>query len=513
MKQNEITFDTEKLVVHWLEFSIEGLYDLEEIKALAYYFDKKLKLNSTFQESSKRSSQSLRSQPGNKFNVLFVRTHLKYLLGTRLIFSGENSTHFYKLIREKKVNWKILKLGSLSLSRFDFYYLEKMNDYDENLIRSFFQNCVKNIQEKKKNISYSFSYGNRKRGYILRIGSRQSSKHLRIYQKINGLEFELEIKKQETKKRESFLFSNQLEKFENSCIRCYYEYLWNYLIFDNIFTEWLLVGGRKLRINRSLSDSLVLSYLKPKLARNVYQNFDKKPETLCFIQLLSFLDQREDKIQILERSLGFVKVNFQAEDFFNFIGISLDNYDTRKLAKIINIMYHQSPRMTVFSETPVEERFQSKSMLANIEFTKNKKGPFIGEMVVAEEVYRYRYPYYLPESILFLSTYNDYYRNHMVKIKLLFIESYSSSAVEKQMAIKAFLNQFHRSNQKLAKIKKDILFIFNDLQKKDFIDSRFKLISETGKETKLTKLSTARFTEYDTICFYEKIQSKDINLN
>ena len=87
--------------------------------------------------------------------------------------------------------------------------------------------------------------------------------------------------------------------------------------------------------------------------------------------------------------------------------------------------------MTVFLETPVEERFQSKSMLANIEFTKNKKGPFIGEMVVAEEVYRYRYPYYLPESILFLSTYNDYYRNHMVKIKLLFIKSYSSSAVEK----------------------------------------------------------------------------------
>jgi len=56
---------------------------------------------------------------------------------------------------------------------------------------------------------------------LLRIGSRQSSKHLRIYQKRNGLEFELEIKKQETKKRGSFLFSNQLEKFEDSSIRCY----------------------------------------------------------------------------------------------------------------------------------------------------------------------------------------------------------------------------------------------------------------------------------------------------
>jgi len=53
----------------------------------------------------------------------------------------------------------------------------------------------------------------------------------------------------------------------------------------------------------------------------------------------------------------------------------------------------------------------------------------------------------------------------MVKVKLLFIESYSSSAVEKQMSIKAFLDQFHRSNQKMADIKKAILSIFKDLQK------------------------------------------------
>lgn len=176
-------------------------------------------------------------------------------------------------------------------------------------------------------------------------------------------------------------------------------------------------------------------------------------------------------------------------------------------------MHGQSPRMTVFSETPVEKKFQSKSMLVNVEFTKIRRGPFTGEIVIAEEIYQYRYRYYLPESILFLPTYNDYYRNSMVKIKLLFIESYSSSAVEKRMQIKAFLNQFRRSNQKIAKIKKEILSIFNDLQKKDLIDSRFKLVSETGKEDKLTKLYSSSFTKYDTICFYEKIQSKEIKLN
>ena len=77
------------------------------------------------------------------------------------------------------------------------------------------------------------------------------------------------------------------------------------------------------------------------------------------------------------------------------------------------------------------------------------------------------------------------------------------------MQIKAFLSQFRRSNQKIAKIKKGI---FNDLQKKDLIDSRFKLVSETGKEDKLTKLSTSSFTKSYTVCFYEKIQSKEIKL-
>jgi len=62
--------------------------------------------------------------------------------------------------------------------------------------------------------------------------------------------------------------------------------------------------------------------------------------------------------------------------------------------------------------------------------------------------------YYLPESLLFLPMYNDYYRNTLVKIKLLLIESYSSSSVEKRMVIKASLSQFHKSNQKIVMIKK-----------------------------------------------------------
>jgi hypothetical protein len=88
-------------------------------------------------------------------------------------------------------------------------------------VKYFFQDCVKNIEEKRKNISDNLSYANKRGGYLLRIGSRQSSKHLRIYQKKNGLEFELEIKKQETKKRESFLFSKLNFLRDASCLNDY----------------------------------------------------------------------------------------------------------------------------------------------------------------------------------------------------------------------------------------------------------------------------------------------------
>jgi hypothetical protein len=56
--------------------------------------------------------------------------------------------------------------------------------------------------------------------------------------------------------------------------------------------------------------------------------------------------------------------------------------------------------MTVFSV----KKFKSKSMLVNGEFTKIRREPFTGEMVIAEEVSQYMYPYYLPESLLLLPT-------------------------------------------------------------------------------------------------------------
>ena len=80
----------------------------------------------------------------------------------------------------------------------------------------------------------------------------------------------------------------------------------------------------------------------------------------------------------MERSLGFVKIHFQAENFLNFLGISLNKCDARKLAKIIDIMHRQSPGITVFSETPVEKNLKVNQCWSMSSLPKFEEDPLLG---------------------------------------------------------------------------------------------------------------------------------------
>jgi DNA relaxase NicK len=54
---------------------------------------------------------------------------------------------------------------------------------------------------------------------IIRIGSRQSSNYYRVYEKNNGLEFELEMKKKVVKSVQELLFSEHLKEFEGKLVK------------------------------------------------------------------------------------------------------------------------------------------------------------------------------------------------------------------------------------------------------------------------------------------------------
>jgi len=74
----------------------------------------------------------------------------------------------------------------------------------------------------------------------------------------------------------------------------------------------------------------------------------------------------------------------------------------------------------------------------------------------------------MKEAILQLRAGDDLTDLVTVSAFVIFVNFYNSL-----FGVKTFLSQFHIYNQKITKIKKEILSIFNDLQKKDLIYSRF----------------------------------------
>jgi hypothetical protein len=86
-------------------------------------------------------------------------------------------------------------------------------------------------------------------GLILRIGNRSSPNFYRVYEKKEGLEFEMELKKGNVVGFQEFLFSNQLEKFEGRLAEHFYNQSRKSLVLDSCYTDWRLIGLRKIVSN------------------------------------------------------------------------------------------------------------------------------------------------------------------------------------------------------------------------------------------------------------------------
>jgi len=97
MKQNELTFESENVVVDWISFKFESLENNEQLKIVHYL--SKLGFDS-YQESGKLAKpikEAVQLNPSNKFEVIFVKEG-PYWQGTTLQFSGSNAFDFYAFV-------------------------------------------------------------------------------------------------------------------------------------------------------------------------------------------------------------------------------------------------------------------------------------------------------------------------------------------------------------------------------------------------------------------------------
>ena len=120
-----INFDSENLKVYWISFNLEGLIDHRIIASrLSKYFTPHVLMDDKpeiwFHGFQKRYKVSIHQYTGSE----------GYWIGTKIIFSGKNTSYLYKLLKTGNFDWSVLKLGrdNLSLGRIDLCF-SRLNDW------------------------------------------------------------------------------------------------------------------------------------------------------------------------------------------------------------------------------------------------------------------------------------------------------------------------------------------------------------------------------------------------
>jgi len=192
MMLNKLTFESEGFKIHYLTLNLQ-FYNLKRIKTIADYLSNDFDCNSVLiDEKDFTQDRTLNKRKKSYSKAEFRVNTQKYWSGTSLIFSGDQSTWFYKTIKRKGLDWEVLDFDNTNLSRIDLYYDRKLKKSDEiENFDSFLEECRRKIEKVDKRKKVSVDKG------VLRVGKRKSGNYFRVYRRPNGkdIRFELELTK------------------------------------------------------------------------------------------------------------------------------------------------------------------------------------------------------------------------------------------------------------------------------------------------------------------------------
>ena len=450
-------FETELLSVDFISFNIKRITS-QQITRLASYFQN-LGFNSYQKQlDSNQSRQDIndKNNPYNQFEVYFIMKipYQKEII--QLQFPGVSGKQFYKLIKQRAIQWE--KLPNPGFSRLDLVYQRISKSNDPVSTMDFINSCYIQFQElhSSKNL---LSERNQK-GLILKIGNRKSSNFYRIYQTKNGLRFELEIKKNQIKQVTNLLFCYDIKQFEETLTKHFYTHSKKVLTFDDCYTDWLIQYFRK---NRKLVGSLATSYL---------EEIDPNDFVTVFslLQFLTF-SRNQKYIQVQMYDQIYYLIEFNLKEYMEFSGVKNTNQYQRH--KFINLFYSfqkMQPLITYFTEA----HFQSILTFPYINIQKQGNS-WVVKVAVSKLLYKYRYPFSFPNTFL---TYKNIYD---LKVKIEVIQAISKVPLEKVFYVEVFLEQFNVPTKTKAIIKKQIVKTFNHLQTVGVIKNDYKLIKKNYK--------------------------------
>lgn len=491
-----LNFESQNLMVDWISFNIQGLPDPETIASgLSKHFTPHVLIDDvpsiSYHGLKKKYKVSIRQYTGSK----------SHWVGTQITFSGKDAARCYNLIKTQKLDLGTLMMDqhTLSLGRIDLYFSRTNGPNDTiKLFDAFLVDSRTQIQD--HTTTRHIKLQDFPDGKMLKVNRRNNSLHYRVYQKDQGVRFELEFKYRQTKLVQDYLFNNQLDVFEYELVLQYFKYSKRVLRSDYSYTDWILDFQRRYQATTAFRP-LVASYLE----NEVIKNQEEEERLFHLLQFLSFVkslklnpfkDCQKHKI----KNQFYYELKFPLIKFVTFTGIQLSNHCERE--KLIFYFYQLQklgPIVKVFSKMA----FRSYVCFPYVNCANPSGNSWTIEVLAAEELFCYPYPFQMPASFLCSTNKND------LRLKVLFMKSLAISGQKKRLNLKKFFNKINVRNDPLIKIKKNIIRLLSELVENKIIQNEVEIILKSGKkkDTLIQKLTSSDITRrIKYLQFYEIFQ-------
>jgi len=466
-----INFDSENLKVDWISFNLKGLMDPRIIAGrLSKYFNPYVLIDDEpgigFHGFRKRYKVSIHQYTGSK----------GYWIGTKIIFSGKNASYFYKLLKTRNFDWSVLKLGqhNLSLGRIDLCF-SRPNDWSHTSksFDAFLVDSRSQIQD-HTNTKY-IKLQDFPNGKMLKVNRRNNSRHYRVYQRDETVRFELELKHRQTKLVQDYLFENQLDVFEHYLVIQYFQYSDQVLRSDYSYTDWVVDFQRRHHQLLNLtSRSLVISSIENQIITNQVEEerLFHLLQFLSFVKSLKLNPLKDCKKHRIKKQF-YYGLKFPLSQFVKFTGMQLSYQSEReKLIFYFSQLQKLDPIVRVFSNMA----FRSYVCFPYVDCANPSGKSWVIEVLAAEELFCFPYPFQLPKSFLRSGSKND------LRLKVRLMKSLAVSDQKKRLYLEEFFNTINVRNDPLIQIKKNLIQLLSELVENKIIQNEVEVILKSGKK-------------------------------
>lgn len=410
----------------------------------------------------------------------------------QLQFPGVSGKQFYKLIKQRTIQWK--KIPNPVFSRLDLVYQRISNSNDTISTIDFINSCY--IQFQELHSSKNLVSERNQKGLILKIGNRRSSKHYRIYTNKNNnlLRFEAEMKGDLIKDFQDLLITSSFEEHEFESKIAYQFFKYSFEIFSSLnqssHIDWLATRIRPYQYRDALS--LQLAIHSDYLNQMDYKLLKEKQHLITLLRLLAYVK----KLKYTTKSLRsqFRRYKFPLRDFLKYNNLTPNYYQVKKLKTFFDLV-----KKNFVIESFSDKHYRMLVTVPEVFVYKSEQNILMVEIWIAEELFDYLHPF------IFSDFFHQKLTKHQFQVLFEIIKNFSSIYLRKEFNITQFLDNYPAvlSNQHKRQIREYFIHYLKILHQEEKLQDKVLDLS-SNKVFQITDLNSS----CSQIAVFENIKVK-----